>query len=326
MSQAIKNKRKATTILLIALLLGCSFQSDEENNQDEQESININIELSEDGECIYDPGNDYGYRYGPSMIINDDGSIDAWFSRPGNNYDMWDYISYRHMDEDGDWGEEEIVLRPTEGSLDGHSVCDPGVFYYDGYYYLGYTSTINNEGLQNQIFVARSTEPNGEYEKWNGSGWGGCPQPIITYDGTYWGAGEISFVIEGQEVLCYYSWKDEGEDSMRSSKAILSENWPVDIKFRCITSSKEQYQCSNDVVYLEDYDVYLAFSIGNRMSSDSYLLVMYSLDGREFEILDEIADSFESNAHNLGISKHKDGHITLDDDLYISYAYSANNT
>ena len=40
----------------------------------------------------------------------------------------------------------------------------------------------NPEGLCNQLYVARSKNPNGPFEKWNGNGWGGDPAPIIYYD------------------------------------------------------------------------------------------------------------------------------------------------
>ena len=191
-------------ILLCIIVIPSLFYKDkkEETSETTEDNTNImeenrtelTINVLGDGECIYDPGSNQGYRYGPSMLINEDGSIDAWFSRPGNNGSMWDYICYRHMDVDGNWGSEEIVLKPTSGGLDAHSVCDPGVIYFGGYYYIGYTGTIDGEGLRNQIFVARSKEPNGKYEKWNGSSWGGDHQPIIRYEGNYWGVGEISFV------------------------------------------------------------------------------------------------------------------------------------
>ena len=291
--------------------------------------FSLNIEISEDGECIYNPGSSQGYRYGPSMLINDDGSIDAFFSRPGNNGSMWDYISYRHMDPDGTWGSEEVVLRPTSGGLDGHSVCDPGVIYFDGYYYIGYTGTVNGEGLANQVFVARSAYVDGPYEKWNGAGWGGSPEPIIRYEGPsiYWGAGEISFVVDEDDnsMLCYYSWKDENEDSMRCSKVDLCEDWPSTIRFKCISFYKDDRECSSDVVYLKDLDLYLAFSMGKRMTDDPRVLVHYSKDGKVFEYYDRYKDVIMPYAHNMGISKHLDGSISFDDVLYIAYAYSDDN-
>ena len=320
---------------VFVLIIGSLINKDDVNNSDipdEQVSEsfnidNINIEILDDGIDIYDPGSNSGYRYGPTMLINDDGSIDAWFSRPGNNSTMWDYICYRHMDADGVWGQEEIVLRPTSGGLDCYSVCDPGVIYFDGYYYIGYTGTNSSDGLRNQIFVARSKEPNGYYEKWNGFGWGEYPVPIVSYEGEFWGAGEISFVIQEdeQEMFCYYSWKDDNEDSMRCSKVDLCENWPSTIRYKCVSYYKDVNECSSDVVYLEDKDIYLAFSIGKRMIDDSRVLVHYSLDGKSFNYLDKYKESIMPYAHNMGISKHLNGHINHKDNLLISYAYSDDN-
>lgn len=287
----------------------------------------INIEISPESSCIYDPGNNAGYRYGPTLLINDDGSIDAWFSRPGNNSSMWDYICYRHMDIDGNWSDEQIVLKPTPGSKDCYSVCDPGVIYYDGYYYIGYTGTCSQDGLRNQVFVARSDKPNGTYEKWNGSSWGGSPEPIIKYEGEYWGVGEISFVKQADEekMFCYYSYKSGNEDSTRVSKVDLVEDWPLTIRYRGVSFRKDPEECSSDVVYLKDKNIYLAFSIGKRMSKKSRILVHYSYDGKYFEFLDEYKDVIEQYAHNMGISKHLDGHIELTDNLFIAYAYSNDN-
>ncbi|MCM1255880.1 MAG: hypothetical protein NC221_07155, partial [Duncaniella sp.] len=46
---------------------------------------------AQNGWDIYEAG---VYRYGPSFITNDDGSIDAWFAAPGSEYEdcvMCDY-------------------------------------------------------------------------------------------------------------------------------------------------------------------------------------------------------------------------------------------
>lgn len=302
-------------------------KEDEEIVIDNEDTVDINIEINQDGTCIYDPGSDFGYRYGPSMLINDDGSIDAWFARPGNNGSMWDYICYRHMDVDGSWSNEQIVLTPTPGTKDSYSVCDPGVIYFDGYYYIGYTGTSSQDGLRNQVFVARSSSPDGTYEKWNGSSWGGDPEPIIKYEGEYWGVGEVSFVLQDEEdkMFCYYSYKDLNEDSLRCSKADCVQDWPSTIRYKQISFRKEIEECSSDVVYFKDKDIYLAFSIGKRMSDKSRVLVHYSLDGKKFDYLGKYKDVIMPNAHNMGISKGLDGHIESNNNLYIAYAYSDDN-
>ena len=107
-------------------------------------------------------------------MLDDDGGIDAWFAAPGDGEDEYDWVTYRHSDDGGKtWSDEKVVLSPSPNTPDALSICDPDAFYYDGYYYLGYTSTINKneKGLCNSVFLARSKEPDGPYEKWNGSGY-----------------------------------------------------------------------------------------------------------------------------------------------------------
>ena len=170
------------------------------------------------GRTIYTTTGNYRYRYGPSIIMNSDGTIDAWFSSPGNltstpNSGMADVFTWRRSSDAGQtWTSDQVVLtgskRPAE---DWWSVCDPGAACFDGYYYIAYTSTTNTssdgglQGLENNCFIARGTSPSGPWEKWNGNGWGGSPKPIIKYmDGSThndgpagkWGIGEPSIVVK----------------------------------------------------------------------------------------------------------------------------------
>ena len=146
------------------------------------------------------------YRYGASLIQNEDGSIDAWFASPGDGKKEYDWLTYRHSEDGGKtWGDEKVVLAPTPGTADLQSVCDPDVFYYEGYYYLGYTGTVNKDGLCNNVFLARSQNPDGPYEKWNGKDWGGDPVPIVYFKGVdiAWGVGEPSFVVVDDKIYVY---------------------------------------------------------------------------------------------------------------------------
>ena len=61
--------------------------------------------------------------------------------------------------------------------------------------------------------------------------------------------------------------------------------------------------------------------MGKRMTDDPRVLVHYSKDGKVFEYYDRYKDVIMPYAHNMGISKHLDGSISFDDDLYIAYAY-----
>ena len=153
------------------------------------------------GNDIYTPAKkqSYVYRYGPTLIRNADNSIDAFFSSPGI-FDEWDYIFYRHSPDGGkSWTSEKSVLSPTPDSADFFSCCDPGVIRFGGYYYIAYTSTVAEGGVDNDVFVARSKNPDGPYEKWNGNGWGGKPAPLIEFTGNpeSYGVGEPSMVVLG---------------------------------------------------------------------------------------------------------------------------------
>ena len=157
----------------------------------------VKITAVDEGHDIYNPpADDAGYRYGPSMIINADGSIDAYLSAPGVRGE-WDWIIYRHSPDGGKtWTEEKAVLQPTADSVDFYSCCDPGVIKLGDYYYIAYTSTTNENGTDNCVFAARSKNPDGPFEKWNGNGWGGKPSPIVVFTGDEdaYGAGEPSMV------------------------------------------------------------------------------------------------------------------------------------
>ncbi|HET6456508.1 MAG TPA: sialidase family protein, partial [Armatimonadota bacterium] len=171
----------------------------------------IQINNQPGGWQIY-PGQ--GYRYGPSIIVNDDGTLDMWFAASCYDGKHWDQIRYRHSKDGGHTWEapdDMVVVTPTDGSPDLYSCCDPGAIRFGGYYYVGYTSVDNPPGMRNHVFLARATSPRGPYEKWNGKGWGGDPVPWLKYTGkdpNQWGCGEPSFVLKDGKLYAYYTWND----------------------------------------------------------------------------------------------------------------------
>ena len=284
------------------------------------------IDVLDEGNVIFYSEEGF-YRYGPSIIKNDDGSYDAWFARPGNSGSQWDWISYRHSDDGVNWSEEEIVLYPTPGSKDQCSVCDPGVIYFNDYYYLAYTGTdyYEGKGSYNMAFVARSKYPNGPFEKWNGSGWGGNPEPFIFYDGgkDNWGIGEVSFVILEEDLCIYYTYIDIRDSYIGLYKADLVDNWPANIRDKGATLYRLDHD-SVEVVYDENLEGFFAFSIDGRLLEGSRLKMFYSKSGKDFKEVYVTKEFIEDYAHNLGVSKDKNGHINSNDTLLLGYAYGKN--
>ena len=268
----------------------------------------------------------WGYRYGVTYLYNDDGSVDAYFACVGTGGE-WDWISYRHSPDGGEtWTDEKIVLTPTQGSMDHFSNCDPGVVYFNGYYYLGYTSTLNEKGNCNNVFVARSKNPDGPFEKWNGSGWGGYePQPIFYYDEAYnkFGMGEPSFVeLNGTLYIYYTNAAPSGEYTMVATADATDENWPATIQNHGVAVKKNTD--SIDVKYVEEWGKFIGIATGSRMGSSSYLAVYESDDGMTFTMVDAVREGTLTHLHNAGISSRRNGHIKLSEDadkLRVIYAH-----
>lgn len=293
---------------------------------DPDKHINVTID-ADTGYDIYKLPSfkDSGYRYGASIIVNEDGTMDAWFAMTGCGSEQWDWISYKHSPDGGKtWSEEKCVLQPTPDSYDHYSCCDPGVIYFNGYYYIGYTSTVNANMCDNCVFVARSENPDGPFEKWNGSGWGGDkPMPIVFFSEpqNLWGHGEISFVELNGTLYMYYTLSGASGHSTQVSIAnALDENWPATMEYKGIAVNGGSND-SLDVKYVEEYGKFLAICTDERLSTNSYLSFYESNDGITFEQIDIVKKNVYHYCHNSGMAGTKNGHITKDMTTFAAYAY-----
>ncbi|MBO5552084.1 MAG: hypothetical protein J5966_09010 [Lachnospiraceae bacterium] len=323
-------------------------REDEEEEKGEYYYSHLKLSVTDSGYDLFTPseGSSYDSRYGPSMILTGESSIDAWFSYPANGNEL-DWISYIHSDDAGrTWSDEKVVLSSTPNGKDAVSVCDPDVFYYKGYYYIGYTSTmvVSKEGYTNSIFLARSGSPEGPYEKWNGKGWGGSPEPLIYYDGLWngWGCGEPAFVVMDDELFIYSTRDAYSADLERITSTevhiadLTNDNWPGSLEFagyaviRSDTDTETEPEpeyaysaCDSwDVAYYDEADKFIAVCTNRRLSEDSCLLYYESNDGIYFERVSEVNHNVCSGAHNCGMLTDRYGHLKKDDLMLIGYAYA----
>ena len=278
---------------------------------------------------IFDNGGAYNYRYGPSIIINTNGSIDMWTAAPGSG-GQWDCIRHKNSTNGGvSWGSETVVLTGTSGKADGKSVCDPGVFKYGSYYYIGYTGIAGDEASNNNhVFVARSTSPTGSYQKWNGSGWGGDPQPFITYTGSlsHWGAGEPSFVVKDGTLYIYYTWSLAAGavwETRVATASISNANWPGSLTYRGTAISRGNGEASTDIKYIDGMGKFIGVAERNRLQASSYIVFYESANGLNFTLSNTLTDYIMPYSHNSGISGRCDGHLKLEDKNFIAYAYGS---
>ncbi len=292
---------------------------------DDSKHLNVSIDKN-DGVDVYKVHKDVpsGYRYGPSMIVNADGSIDMWLAGGGSGTEQWDWITYMHSKDGVEWSEEKCVLQPTPNALDHYSCCDPGVIYLNGYYYLGYTSTLNENQCDNNVYVARSENPDGPFEKWNGNGWGGNdPKPIVffTEDQSFWGAGEVSFVeLEGTLYIYYTMNGGEGHTTRVATADATDENWPLTMEYKGIAIGSGTNDAI-DVKYMDEHGKFIAVASEERLSENSYLMFYESNDGLTFTPTDALKEHIYYFCHNPGISGTANGHITSDIKTYVAYAY-----
>ncbi len=297
------------------------------NKVPENEAI---FKCANDGWLIYPGG---GYRYGPSMIINEDGSIDAWLASNAAVSGEIDWGKYRRSYDGGiTWTQDTGAVRPTSSAEDWNWSCDPGVIKIGEYYYATYTTILWHDGLDNNLFVARSKTPQGAFvEKWTGSGWGyGDPKPIVTYDGLKekWGCGEGSSVVVGGTLYLYVSCNDNVGDFTKVYTADASDpNWPATLQYRGIMYKHESAEDSCDVKFVDAYNCFLSVATASRFTDKCYVHIMTSFDGlwfRQESVLShtEKGSNIQTRIHNMGITGDPAGHIDIfNTQQYIGYAY-----
>ena len=282
----------------------------------------------------------YQYRYGPSIILSGN-TFDMWTTAPGPG-DPLDYIQHRRGTVDAagnvqwltDWTNAIIA---TPGSLDKCSTADPSVVFFNGYYYIGYTSTdqcADGGKSGNQVFVARCDGlPNGSVtcDKWNGSGWGGNPQPIISYSGTGWGKGQPSFVMKDNILYMYYT---DGGTKVVTVDA-TNANWPALINESLATTVFTNEGAQSvlggkpgpfDVKYIDTYGKFIGLGVSGEFGSSSYIYVYESSDGISFQ---PVATSsaywgtapIQQYAHNIGISGDSAGHLDATANNFVAYGF-----
>ncbi len=266
-----------------------------------------------------------GYRYGQTMILNTDGSLDVWSASNGPG-DYIDVVNYKRYSADFKKSTKEVTaVTPTAETYDYDPVpcaCDPGVIKFGGWYYIAYST--------NMTCVARSKNPEGPFfEKWTGDGWGVNPAPIITYDGTpgYFGAAEPCFVVMGDTLYIFYTWWDEHGPATRVATAdATDENWPATIVHHGECIPPKDGGDSADVKYVDEYGRFVAVFTERRFTDNSYVAVWESFDGLTFRRSGFIKDNTCKKLHNCGISGRADGHIGKGDPVYLSYAYAGADT
>ena len=256
----------------------------------------------------------------PYVVLNYDSPI-------GLSGSYWDQISYQHSTDGGKtWTAEEMVLKPTKGTRDAFSCCDPGVVKAGAYYYLGYTSTENSGGVENHVYMARSKDPRGPWEKWNGTDWGGDRvEPVVTFDGQAgkWGAGGPCMVVLDGTLYLYYTWNDTGTGTRLATAPADDLCWPAHLSFRGTAVNTSMFSAADhcDIKYCEQLQKFIALHTVNAITSSAYLQLWVSSDGIQFHQYGKLPGALGAGLHNVGLSGDASGHLDTSVQQYIGYAY-----
>lgn len=172
------------------------------------------------------------YNYCPAILretVDGEEVMHVWYCTNKDDGVMMDYIGYRKgvKQADGKWlfGEQQIVLSPTEGTWDSRHTCDPAVirgkFRYQNTeytYLMAYLGCTTEDYQKNETGIAVANSPEGPWVKvnslnpivpWYDDGdYETELQRYISYQGTssiYWGTGMPALVsVDGEgDVLMF---------------------------------------------------------------------------------------------------------------------------
>ena len=275
--------------------------------------------------------------FDPCFIQYKNGDVDAWYTVDGPaTGEQW--IVYNRFDsETADWSGYRCVLQTQSGTLNAYSVSQPSAIFLNGFYYLAYTGSANSEegteGNASSIFVARAKQPEGPYEKWDGSGWSDCPQPVIYYDGPDRapGAGDVSLVESDGTLYIYYVWNSADANGLpvrevRLAKAdAAQEDWPERLQFYGNVCKGLGETENLEIKYSEETGKMIALGRETVSDSDSALVCF---EGNTPELLTRVSvvrNGIYNDIFSLGLSGSVNGHLRERTPYrpFIMYAYNS---
>ena len=297
------------------------------------------------------------YNYCPSVMLTDENTAYIYYCTNKESYVIIDYIGCRKgvRGDDGtwSWGEEFIVLSPTEKAWDEHHTCDPSViagnFNYNGEkysYLMAYLGCdlISNDSQDNKIGLAVAKSPEGPFIKVGSA-------PFVDFEFQYspdiweWGVGQPSIVNLNREgrIMLFYTRGD------RNGTRVLYEEWELSdlsspqklsegaLSTKGLTNlyGNPDFMNNADFVYDAKQDRYYAISechptlFPDDPNMVSALQISYcegtadlsNVEWNQIEKISKYQTGFYSN-HNAGFLRDAYGYLA-DDFLTVFYTYAS---
>ena len=295
------------------------------------------------------------YNYCPSVIRMEDGTQYLYYCTNRESYNITDSIACRRGERQADgtyqWGEECIVLSPSENGWDAHHVCDPSViagsFSYQGKnyrYLMAYLGCTSYDNQENKLGIAVSDSPTGPFERIG-------TKPLIDFakdpssSAFQWGVGQPSLVNYNREadILLFYTRGDKAgtrtlverydfsdlDSPQRKSSAILSVSGLKNLsgKQDILNNADFVYDAENRIFYCAsdchpnptDEPNYISshFRIGSFAEPANFRVFVW----KELAVVGENLTGAPRN-HNVGLARDEYGHLPADGYLTVYYTVS----
>ncbi len=204
------------------------------------------------------------------------------------------YNTASSSDINAEWTEQpdDPTVAPTPDKADKYYAKCGSVVKAGNYYYMAYQgSETFSEKTDNYIFVARAeTKDAIDWEKWNGTDWGGDPAPLFSVDISepelYFGAGEPSLVIKDGVIYLYYTYcttEDGALNTYLMTADATDENWPANLSDKGLVMDRSAFATTAmdgaSVVYAEELNSFVALHSVNNNEVNSYFAIWQSADG-----------------------------------------------
>ena len=252
------------------------------------------------------------YAYGPSIILKD-GVYHVFFCSGGSIAPAFDYVRYVKSTDGGKTWTMPIDM------LHGNTVlgaCDPSVVYYQGFYYMFFSSAYYTAPnlTQTTVEVARSQNIDGPYLTYTERGtWEDTPgdakmiiKPLVFRDTgpQMFGAGEPAVVVHNGKLMIWYTDDSKDLNDTELSIYMLESDDPVTWTPSPDRKIDLSPLDSVDVKYDAALQQFVMTYIAASFSQNPALIRSYSSDGMTWTDTRNVIDKglFPSYTDNAGVA------------------------
>ena len=251
------------------------------------------------------------------------------------------YFTASSADIKAEWSEQpdDPAVAPTTDEGDAYYAKCASVVKAGNYYYMAYQgSTTYEENYDNSVFIARATTKDAvNWEKWNGTGWGGDPEAVVALElpeeNVYFGAGEPSLVVKDGTIYLYYTYGIAvGQlDTYLMTASATDENWPANMSDKGLVMDRSAFATTAmdgaSVVYAEEVNSFIAIHSVNNNEVNSYFAVWQSADGvTGWSHIGTIYSNTRVRARYPRFVTNEEGHVPASGIYLISYQFGTSQS